>query len=101
MRGSLKNKMDGIDVCGWGFVGLLILLLVVITPIGIIDAAYKHPQAAETANQICQSQGYDFYESFKRVGILSKEPVAIKCKYVDNYKEMDIRLRQTYGGISQ
>lgn len=39
------------------------------------------------------------FSDFERIGLLSNEPVAIKCKYVDNYKEMDIRLRQTYGGI--
>lgn len=63
----------------------------------LIDEAYKHPQAAENANQICQEQGYDYYESFKRIGVFGTKPVAIKCKYVDNYKEMDIALRQIYG----
>jgi len=75
---------------------LLILSLLIGVPVGIIDTMYKLPQASERANQICQEQGYDFYESFERIGILSTEPVAIKCKYVDNYKEMDIALRKTY-----
>lgn len=79
--------------------GFVILVLLFCIPMAIIDGVYKHPQAAETANQICQENGYDFYESFARVGILSTEPVAIKCKYVDNYQEMDIKLRQTYGGL--
>lgn len=79
--------------------GPLILLLIALGPMIIIDSWYKFPQAAEMANQICQEQGYDFYEDFERIGFLSTEPVAIKCKYVDNYQEMDIRLRQTYGGI--
>lgn len=81
--------------------GIIIgILLLVVVPLLIIDGVYKQPQAAEKANQICQSQGYDFYEDFQRIGILSNEPVAIKCKYVDNYQAMDIALRQTYGGIS-
>ena len=66
-----------------------------------IDLTYKFPQAAEKANQICKEQGYDFYERFERIGILSTEPVAIECKYVQNYQEMDIDLRQTYGGLSE
>lgn len=81
------------------FVGFLLLLLLLCIPMAIIDGFYKCPQAAATANQICQEKGYDFYEDFERVGILSTEPVAIKCKYVDNYQEMDIALRQTYGGV--
>ena len=79
-------------------VGVLFLTLFVLVPLAIIDDTYKIPQAAEKANQICQEQGYDFYESFERIGILSNEPVAIECKYVQNYQEMDIDLRQTYGG---
>ncbi|KKK56584.1 hypothetical protein LCGC14_3063040 [marine sediment metagenome] len=82
------------DLISWGLVLLFIFGLFVMAPIGIIDAIYKEPQAAEKANQICQEQGYDFYESFERIGILSKEPVAIKCKYVDNYKEIDMNLRK-------
>ncbi len=82
------------------FFGILLLFLFLLIPIGAIDSIYNLPQAAETANQICQEQGYDFYEDFERIGIFSNEPVAIKCKYVDNYQEMDIKLRQTYGGIT-
>ena len=77
---------------------ILFSLALVLGSVGVIDVTYKLPQAAETANQICQEQGYDFYEKFSRIGILSDEPVAIECKYVQNYQEMDIELRQTYGG---
>ncbi len=82
------------DLISVGIVLLLVFSLFVMAPIGIIDETYKRPQAAEKANQICQEQGYDFYESFERIGILSDEPVAIKCKYVDNYKEIDMNLRK-------
>ena len=74
--------------------GFLICMLLV----AIIDNFYIAPSAAENANIICQEQGYDFYESFERIGILSSTPVAIKCKYVDNYKEID--LTQHYSGGS-
>ncbi len=66
-----------------------------------IDTIYKLPEAAENANQICQSKGFDYYEDFQRIGFLSTKPVAIKCKYVTNYQEMDIALRQTFGGIGE
>ena len=66
--------------------------------ITISDGYYKLPQAAENANLICKEQGYDFYESFERIGILSSTPVAIQCKYVENYKEID--LTQHYSGSS-
>ena len=81
--------------------GLLILFLIFTIPILVIDATYKQPQAAENANQICQEKGFDYYEDFERIGFLSTEPVAIKCKYVDNYQEMDIALRQYYGGSEE
>ena len=74
------------------------LLLFVIIPFAIIETTFSYPQAAENANQFCKEQGYDFYESFERIGILSTTPVAIECKYVQNYQEMDIALRQTWGG---
>jgi len=80
------------------FLGLLILWFVIGIPILIIDETVTRPQAAENANQFCKEQGYDFYESFERIGILSTTPVAIECKYVQNYQEMDIALRQTWGG---
>jgi len=89
-----KNKMKGEVI-----VGILIILLffggVIFT---IIDEVYKLPQAAEKANQICQEKGFDYYDDFERIGFLSNNPVAIKCKYVENYQEMDIALKQYYGG---
>ncbi len=91
--------MDIIDIGGIVFLLLGGSLLLVCLPMAIIDDTYKFPQAAEKANQICQEQGYDFYEKFERIGILSNEPVAIECKYVQNYQEMDIDLTQTYGGL--
>jgi len=60
----------------------------------LVDDVYKKSMAAEKANQICQGQGYDYYEDFKRIGIWSTEPVAIKCKYVENYKEVDMNVRK-------
>lgn len=93
--------MDGKDVgrvCLGVFGVLLILFLIACISFTIIDEVYKFPQAAENANQICQEKGFDYYETFERIGFLSTKPVAIKCKYVDNYQEMDIALRQTFGG---
>ena len=77
---------------------LTIFLLFIILVAGLFDELYLLPKAAESANQMCKEQGYDFYESFKRIGLFSTTPVAVECKYVENYKEMDIILRQIYGG---
>lgn len=81
---------------GIGEVVMSVALFLVLIMIGVamVDAFYKIPQAAQRANEICQEQGYDFYEKFERIGFLSKEPVAIKCKYVDNYKQIDMNLKQ-------
>lgn len=80
--------MDG-EIIVALFVGVLMVGLIGIVS---IDGIYKHPQAAENANQICQKQGYDFYETFSRVGILSTKPVAIKCQYVSSYSEQDLNI---------
>ena len=96
--------MDGGDIaitCFVIFFGLIILFLIASIPFMVIDLSYKFPQAAENANQICQEKGFDYYEDFQRIGFLSTEPVAIKCKYVTNYQEMDIALRQTFGGSGE
>ncbi len=85
--------VDGSRVFGY----FIFSLLLSVGFVGIIDLTYKLPQAAETANQICQSEGYDFYERFERIGFFSNEPVAIECKYVQNYQEMNIALRQYFG----
>jgi len=93
-----KNKMDS-DMIAPIIVGVFaVLFFFGCVTFSIIDNTYKFPQAAKNANQICQEKGFDYYESFERIGFLSTEPVAIKCKYVTNYQEMDIKLQQTFGG---
>jgi len=71
------------------------LAIVFVTMMGTVlyDTMQLQPEAAEKANIHCQNRGYDFYESFSRK-LLSTKPIGIKCKYVDNYKEMDIDIRQ-------
>ncbi len=59
-------------------------------PLVLYDQLYVMPQASQKANLHCQDMGFDFYESYSRIGILSKNPVAIKCKYVDQYKQIDL-----------
>ena len=75
-------------------ISLLLCFLFGLIIFAIIEIGYKYPEAAEKANQICKEQGYDYYEKFERIGILSNEPVAIKCKYVDNYQDIDMNIRR-------
>jgi len=78
------------EIVGCIFIGLFLLTCI----FGLIDSLYKYPQAADKANQMCQEQGYDFYEEFKRVRILSVEPVAVKCQYVSSYKDIDLNINK-------
>ena len=94
--GNNNYEIDWLCVFLFG----LVLILGLMGICAFIDDTYLKPQASENANQICKEQGYDFYESFERIGLFSTTPIAIKCKYVENYKEMNIALRQTYGGSS-
>ena len=74
-------------------IGLLILVLclaILALPTTVYDQMYIYPIAAQKANEYCESLGFDFYESFSRVGLFSKNPIAIKCKYVEQYRQIDI-----------
>lgn len=85
--------MDRIDrVCGV-IISILCFVFICIIIGGIInlyDNIFVEPTATDKANQICKASGFDFYESFERIGILSKEPIAITCKYVEQYRKVDL-----------
>jgi len=70
-------------------VGIYITFCILGIGIFIYDSTYINPVAAQNANEVCQENGFDFYDGYQRVGIFSKEPVAIKCKYVDQYRQVD------------
>ena len=77
------------------FISWVILVFVFIfvgIPVMIYDDFYIRPIASEKANEHCQEQGFDFYEDYSRIGILSKEPVAIICKYVEQYRDIDLNI---------
>ncbi len=72
---------------------LYALFFIVGIPFMIYDNLYIIPIAKEKANNICQEQGFDFYESYSRIGLLSKEPVAVICKYVEQYRNIDLNIK--------
>ena len=72
------------------FMVIMSLSLLFLFPIIIIDVVYVAPIASQKANEYCKTLGFDFYESYERIGIWSKEPLAIKCKYVEQYRQIDI-----------
>ena len=82
--------MDGEDVIIW-VIGIAIVLAIVIgIPLAIIDSLYFSPIASDRANSHCEDLEFDFYEDYDRIGLLSKNPVAIRCKYVDQYRQIDL-----------
>ena len=83
-------SFDLFDKVICSFIGFLLLLGV----LGIYDSLYVEPIADENANQYCQEKGFDFYEKYSRVGFLSKEPMAIICKYVEQYREIDLNINR-------
>lgn len=85
-------EIDTIEFIGGSCIFLLLVIVIGCVVFGVVDEIYKSPQAADIANEICKEMGYDSYEKFSRVGFLSTEPVAIRCKYVDNYKDIDMRI---------
>lgn len=97
---NMKNKKGYIDESIILFIFFILISIIVVFCVisMIVDSAYTLPKASEKANNICKDEGYDFYDSFKRIGLFSSEPVAIKCKYVDNYKDVDMNIRRESGG---
>ncbi len=90
--GMFRNwDNDGIDWMMVFLVGILLLIFLVGMPIWIYDSLYVKPVAANRANDYCRSLGLDQYKSFSRVGILSENPVAIKCEYAERYTDLGVR----------
>ncbi len=90
---DFENFMLKLVMVSFGFMLIIFLLLMVVgIPLAIYDDVYIKPQASEKANEYCVERGFDFYEDYKRIGFLSKEPVAIICKYVDQYRDIDLNL---------
>ncbi len=71
-----------------------VLFVFIVLPLMIYDIVYIVPIVNEKANQYCQEKGFDFYESYSRVGFLSKEPMAIICKYVEQYRDIDLNINR-------
>ncbi len=71
-----------------------VLFVFIVLPLMIYDMVYIVPIVNEKANQYCQERGFDFYEDYSRVGFLSKEPMAIICKYVEQYRDIDLNINR-------
>ena len=71
-----------------------VLFVFIVLPLMIYDIVYIVPIVNEKANQYCQERGFDFYEDYSRVGFLSKEPMAIICKYVEQYRDIDLNINR-------
>lgn len=57
----------------------------------LYDETFVRPIAADNANNHCNSLGFDQYKSFSRVGLLSEDPVGIKCEYAERYTDLGVR----------
>lgn len=84
--GKLDDGDMGVNI----IVGIALILAAIFLVVSVIDDVWVKPVAADKANQHCETRGFDFYESFERIGILSEDPVAITCKYVEQYRKIDI-----------
>ena len=80
--------MDDLRFLNIGF-WIFAFLMVTLIFGAIIDGFYVKPVASEKANKFCMQMGFDFYESYERIGFFSTSPVAIKCKYVEQYRQLD------------
>jgi hypothetical protein len=63
-------------------------------PCAIIDVTWIQPRADDNANIICQEQGYDFFETYSREGLMSETPIAVKCKYAEQSRKIDLNVNK-------
>ena len=90
IRKKRMIKMDGMKMINICFVVFLLFGVLVIVTM-IVDQFYVMPLAAEKANTYCRNNGFDQHKTFSRVGLLSEEPVGIKCEYAEKYTDLGIR----------
>ncbi len=71
--------------------GILFIIMIICVIIGIYDSFYIKPIAKDSANSYCKILGFDQYKEMSRIGLLSKNPVAIKCEYAERYTDLGVR----------
>jgi len=74
-----------------GILYCMLLLAIIALPTALYDDIYIEPIAANKANEHCKISGFDQYKDFSRVGLLSKEPIAIQCEYSEKYTDLGVR----------
>lgn len=62
---------------------IIFLILICVT---IYSDFGNNARASQKAQLICESRGFDVYESFNRID-WSDTPMGVKCNYVNNKKE--------------
>ena len=86
-------KMNADNLFKYGFVIFFIGLIFGFTFLGIIlyDSLYYLPVADDNANKNCKSNGFDQFKSYSRIGLLSTNPIGIKCEFAEKYTDLGIR----------
>ena len=75
------------------FTLILIIIFIILVISGLfIHINNKNAIASEKAQQICESKGYDTYDTFERK-LFSDEPLGVRCNYIRNSYEImaDVR----------
>jgi len=80
------------------FIKVIMIVMFFYLIIGLLENLYIEPIVKDNANEFCQDKGYDFYEDYARTGLINSNPIAVRCKYAENSREID--LTQTYGGFN-
>ena len=85
-----NEERDMGDIIFYSLMGIVLFGVIIGMGTEFYDSFWVKPLASERANEYCKEIGFDFYESYSRVGLVSKTPIAIKCKYVEQYRQIDI-----------
>jgi len=65
--------------------------LIVLVILNAMDGLYVRPIADNNANNYCRELGFDQYKDYSRLGLLSENPIAIKCEYAERYTDLGVR----------
>ena len=85
-----KEERDIGEIIFYSLMGISLLVVIIGGLVSFYDSFWVEPLTSEKANEYCKKQGFDFYESYERIGLVSKSPIAIRCKYVEQYRQIDI-----------
>ena len=82
------NLIDALLISSLAILVIILFLIFIFLVAQIGYSAYIVPKVDAKAHNYCISEGYDTFESWKGVGFFPKDYEYVKCKFVENRKDI-------------